>query len=41
MSDNGGVTWRELFTDYKQFQLLNYGVFIAVVDKAKTAFYTQ
>ena len=41
MSDNGGVTWRELFPGYKLFQLLNYGVFTVVVEKASTAFYTQ
>ena len=41
MSDNGGVTWRELFTGYKRFQLLNFGVFTAVVDKTVNTFYTQ
>ena len=33
ISDNGGVIWRELYSGYKEFQLLNYGVFTAVVDK--------
>ena len=39
ISDNGGVIWRELYSGYKEFQLLNYGVFTAVVDKWKPASY--
>ncbi|XP_011403900.1 PREDICTED: VPS10 domain-containing receptor SorCS1-like [Amphimedon queenslandica] len=33
ISDNGGVTWRELASGYKEFQLINFGVFTSIVAK--------
>ena len=41
MSDNGGVTWREISAGFKQFRLVNFGVFTVVVEKRYPTNYTS
>lgn len=41
ISDNGGVSWRELASGYYYFQLVNFGVFTTIISKYQQTYYVS